>query len=98
MNFLQPDFAPAYPEIFLLIMVCVVLLADLAWGGKKPYLAYSLAQLSLIWLPAHHFRHFCARRRVYILRNVRRRRNGGYTEDAGICYGLRRISVFAGVH
>jgi len=47
MNFLQPDFAPAYPEIFLLIMVCVVLLADLAWGGKKPYLAYSLAQLSL---------------------------------------------------
>jgi NADH-quinone oxidoreductase subunit N len=47
MNFLQPDFGPAYPEIFLLIMVCVVLLADLAWGGKKPYLAYSLAQLSL---------------------------------------------------
>ena len=47
MNFSQPDFAPAYPEIFLLIMVCVVLLADLAWGGKKSYLAYSLAQLSL---------------------------------------------------
>jgi NADH-quinone oxidoreductase subunit N len=47
MNFLQPDFGPAYPEIFLLIMVCVVLLADLAWGEKKPYLAYSLAQLSL---------------------------------------------------
>ena len=47
MNFLQPDFAPAYPEIFLLIMVCVVLLADLAWGGKKSHIAYSLAQLSL---------------------------------------------------
>jgi NADH-quinone oxidoreductase subunit N len=47
MNFLQPDFGPAYPEIFLLIMVCVVLLADLAWGEKKPYLAYSLAQLAL---------------------------------------------------
>ncbi|PTR16685.1 MULTISPECIES: NADH-quinone oxidoreductase subunit NuoN [unclassified Nitrosospira] len=47
MNFSPPDFAPAYPEIFLLVMVCVVLLADLAWGGKKSYLAYSLAQLSL---------------------------------------------------
>ena len=47
MNFLQPDFAPAYPEIFLLVMVCVVLLADLAWGEKKPYLAYLLAQIAL---------------------------------------------------
>ena len=47
MNFLQPDFAPAYPEIFLLIMVCVVLLADLAWGKEKPHLAYLLAQLAL---------------------------------------------------
>ena len=36
MNFTQPDFAPAYPEIFLLGMVCVVLLADLAWGEKNP--------------------------------------------------------------
>jgi NADH-quinone oxidoreductase subunit N len=47
MNFLQPDFAPAYPEIFLLLMVCVVLLADLAWGKEKPHLAYLLAQLAL---------------------------------------------------
>ncbi|MBA2660480.1 MAG: NADH-quinone oxidoreductase subunit NuoN [Nitrosospira sp.] len=48
MNFAQPDFAPAYPEIFLLVMVCVVLLADLAWGEKKPYVAYVLAQIALL--------------------------------------------------
>ena len=48
MNFVQPDFAPAYPEIFLLAMVCVVLLADLAWGEKKPYVAYVLAQIALL--------------------------------------------------
>ena len=48
MNFVQPDFAPAYPEIFLLVMVCVVLLADLAWGEKKPYVAYVLAQIALL--------------------------------------------------
>jgi NADH-quinone oxidoreductase subunit N len=47
MNFVPPDFAPAYPEIFLLVMVCVVLLADLAWGEKRPYVAYVLAQFAL---------------------------------------------------
>jgi NADH-quinone oxidoreductase subunit N len=47
MNFMQPDFAPAYAEIFLLIMVCVVLLADLAWGKKSPHIAYVLAQVAL---------------------------------------------------
>ncbi|ARO88513.1 NADH-quinone oxidoreductase subunit N [Nitrosospira lacus] len=48
MNFMQPDFVPAYPEIFLLVMVCVVLLADLAWGEKKPYMAYLLSQITLL--------------------------------------------------
>ncbi len=47
MNFLPPDLAPAYPEIFLLVMVCVVLLADLVAGEKRPYLAYLLAQTAL---------------------------------------------------
>ncbi|SFN28676.1 NADH-quinone oxidoreductase subunit N [Nitrosospira briensis] len=47
MNFTQPDLAPAYPEIFLLVMVCVVLLADIAWGEKKPNIAYLLAQVAL---------------------------------------------------
>ncbi|MEK7768348.1 MAG: NADH:ubiquinone oxidoreductase subunit N, partial [Pseudomonadota bacterium] len=47
MNFLPPDLAPAYPEIFLLVMVCVVLLADLVAGEKRRYLAYLLAQAAL---------------------------------------------------
>jgi NADH-quinone oxidoreductase subunit N len=47
MNFMLPDFAPAYPEIFLLVMVCGVLMADLAWGDKKPGTAYLLAQMTL---------------------------------------------------
>ncbi|SEM89779.1 NADH dehydrogenase subunit N [Nitrosospira multiformis] len=47
MNFMLPNFAPAYPEIFLLVMVCGVLMADLAWGDKKPGTAYLLAQLTL---------------------------------------------------
>ena len=47
MNFMLPDFAPAYPEIFLLVMVCGVLMADLAWGDKKPGTAYLLAQVTL---------------------------------------------------
>lgn len=47
MNFLPPDLAPAYPEIFLLVMVCVVLLADLAAGEKRRYIAYLLAQVAL---------------------------------------------------
>ena len=29
MDFQSPDFTPAYSEIFMLIMVCVVMLADL---------------------------------------------------------------------
>ncbi len=48
MNFLPPDLAPAYPEIFLLVMVCVVLLADLAAGEKRRYIAYLLAQVALL--------------------------------------------------
>lgn len=48
MNFLPPDFAPAYSEIFLLVMVCVVMLADLVAGEKRRYVAYVLAQIALI--------------------------------------------------
>ena len=48
MNFLPPDFSPAYSEIFILVMVCVVMLADLAAGEKKRYIAYWLTQLTLI--------------------------------------------------
>lgn len=48
MDFLPPDFSPAYPEIFLLVMVCVVMLADLVAGEKRRYVAYILAQTALI--------------------------------------------------
>ncbi len=47
MNFLLPNFAPAYPEIFLLVMVCVLLLADLMVGEKMHYVTYLLAQITL---------------------------------------------------
>lgn len=47
MNFLLPDLVPAYPEIFLLIMVCVALLAELFVGDKLPYISYLLSQITL---------------------------------------------------
>ncbi len=48
MNFIPPDFAPASSEIFMLIMVCVVMLADLAAGDNRRYVAYLLTQISLL--------------------------------------------------
>lgn len=48
MNFLPPDFTPAYSEIFMLIMVCVIMLADLAAGDKRRYITYILTQAALI--------------------------------------------------
>tara|TARA_R110002073_G_scaffold336012_1_gene529858 strand:+ start:730 stop:2175 length:1446 start_codon:yes stop_codon:yes gene_type:complete len=48
MNFLPPDFTPAYSEIFILVMVCVVMLADLAAGDKRRYVAYLLTQAALL--------------------------------------------------
>ena len=47
MNFLVPNLVPAYPEIFLLIMVCVALLAELLVGNKLRYVSYLLAQVAL---------------------------------------------------
>ena len=48
MNFIPPDFAPASSEIFMLIMVCIVMLADLTAGENKRYLAYLLTQIALL--------------------------------------------------
>lgn len=48
MNFIPPDFAPASSEIFMLIMVCVVMLADLTVGDNRRYVAYLLTQISLL--------------------------------------------------
>ena len=48
MNFLSPDFSPAYSEIFILLMVCLVMLVDLAAGEKRRYITYGLTQATLI--------------------------------------------------
>ncbi|GJL75820.1 NADH-quinone oxidoreductase subunit NuoN [Nitrosomonas sp.] len=48
MNFIPPDFTPAYSEIFLLVMVCVVMLVDLAAGEKRRYITYLLTQAILL--------------------------------------------------
>ncbi len=48
MNFMPPDFTPAHSEIFLLIMVCLTMLADLAAGEKRRYVAYLLTQFTLL--------------------------------------------------
>ncbi len=48
MNFIAPDFAPASSEIFMLIMVCVVMLADLTAGDNRRYVAYLLTQITLL--------------------------------------------------
>ncbi|HUL42622.1 MAG TPA: NADH-quinone oxidoreductase subunit NuoN [Burkholderiales bacterium] len=48
MTFSFPDLAPAYPEIFLLVMVSVILVFDLFVSDEKRYLTYSLTQLTLL--------------------------------------------------
>ncbi|MBX3618122.1 NADH-quinone oxidoreductase subunit NuoN [Nitrosomonas sp.] len=48
MNFIPPDFAPASSEIFMLIMVCVVMLADLTAGNNRRHVAYLLTQITLL--------------------------------------------------
>ncbi len=48
MNFVMPDLYPASAEIFLLIMCCVVLVADLFAGARNRWIAYFLAQMTLI--------------------------------------------------
>ena len=59
MNFLLPNLVPAYPEIFLLIMVCVALLAELLVGDKLPYISYLLSQVALFGCAFITFFTFC---------------------------------------
>src|SRR5450830_400545 len=47
MNFTMPNLLPAYPEIFLLIMVSVVLVVDLFLPQRLRYVTYALSQLTL---------------------------------------------------
>jgi NADH-quinone oxidoreductase subunit N len=46
-NFVLPDLAPAYPEIFLLVMVCVILLIDAFMGVAYRGLVFILSLASL---------------------------------------------------
>jgi NADH-quinone oxidoreductase subunit N len=48
MTFSFPDLAPAYPEIFLLVMVSLILVFDLFVSDEKRYLTYLLTQLTLL--------------------------------------------------
>ncbi|MDT8364619.1 MAG: NADH-quinone oxidoreductase subunit NuoN [Nitrosomonas sp.] len=47
MDFQSPDFAPANPEIFLLIMICVVMLTGLFEGVKNRQMTFFLSLLAL---------------------------------------------------
>ncbi len=47
MAFLSPDFSPAYPEIFLLIMICIVMLVDLFLDDDQRYFTFILSLFSL---------------------------------------------------
>lgn len=60
MNIQPPDLTSAYPEIFLLVMVCVVMLADLIVGEKKRYVAYYLSHFALLGCAALTFASFSA--------------------------------------
>ncbi len=48
MTFTIPNFIPAIPEIFMLVMICVILMTDLFLGKRIKSIAYSLTQLTLI--------------------------------------------------
>jgi NADH-quinone oxidoreductase subunit N len=48
MNFEMPDFMPALPEIFILIMACTILLVDLFISKDNKVITYAIAQFSLI--------------------------------------------------
>ncbi len=48
MNFAMPNLLPAYPEIFLLIMVSSILVVDLFLPPALRYVSYVLTQLTLL--------------------------------------------------
>jgi NADH-quinone oxidoreductase subunit N len=53
MNFVIPNFAPAMPEILLLVLASIVLIGDTVWSKRFPNATYYATQLSLLitgWL------------------------------------------------
>jgi len=47
-NFVPPDLFPAMPEIFLVLMACVILLVDAFMGRTKRWLVAALTVISLV--------------------------------------------------
>ncbi|MGH8715322.1 MAG: NADH-quinone oxidoreductase subunit N, partial [Burkholderiales bacterium] len=47
MTFEMPDLVPAYPELFLLLMVSLILVFDLFVSDEKRFMTYLLTQLTL---------------------------------------------------
>ncbi|MBE2295202.1 MAG: NADH-quinone oxidoreductase subunit NuoN [Phycisphaerales bacterium] len=48
MNFVAPDFMPVLPELFVLILACVVLIVDVFLEQRQRHITYGLAQLTLL--------------------------------------------------
>ena len=48
LNFVLPDLRPALPEMFLMAMACVILIADLFVKSKARTLTFALTQLALL--------------------------------------------------
>ncbi len=48
MNFTMPNLLPAYPEVFLLIMVSTILVVDLFLPQRLRFVTYALTQLALL--------------------------------------------------
>ncbi len=47
-HFMPPQFTAALPEIFVLLMIVVIMMADLFFGEKRRLIAYGLTQLTLV--------------------------------------------------
>lgn len=87
MNFIPPDFTPASSEIFMLIMVCVVMLADLTAGDNRRYVAYLLSQITLLGCALLTFISFSS--------EVTHTFNGMYVDDA--MADILKLMVYATV-
>jgi NADH-quinone oxidoreductase subunit N len=48
MNFVSPDFSPAYAEIFVLAMTCLVLVVDVFLKDAQRGMTYTLSMLTLV--------------------------------------------------
>jgi NADH-quinone oxidoreductase subunit N len=48
MNIAMPDFTPAIPEIFILSMACIILIADLYVSDENRFITYLLSLASLV--------------------------------------------------